>query len=536
MRTPLILSVAAAAVLSINLQADETSDRMEAMEAQIEQLQEELAALKGGGEAEAADEERGDSEEEDDTAERLTDLEDQVSNINKNTAGSHLKFGVDFRTAVDNLRYKMAGKAYNPNSGLYDGKDTQGNDAFLTNRLWINMDWLATDNMSFTGQLAYNKAFGYRAGFGEGYYPGFETFDWITNENAYDDVVRVRSAYFFYRNDTFFGTDVPWTFSIGRRPSTNGHLINFRDNDLPASPMGHNINVEFDGLSSKFTLENLTGVEGMYAKFCAGRGATNANAKFFTVDMSTGTPNMMAPYVTNDNDHVQDIDLAGLIFVPYDDGQYSIGTQYYYAAHLIDADLEPTPNGYVYTGMQDVGNMHALTANLTVYGIGDGISDFLDDSLFFVSGAWSITEPKKGVEGGMLGSTDSKTGSSYWVGVQTPTGFSEQGRFGLEFNHGDKYWRSITYAEDTDIGSKVAARGNAYEAYYTEYLIEDVFSFQIRYTYIDYDYTGSNGFFGGSTGTPYKIEDIKDGLYGPQMAAMTVDTAQDIRFYLRYRY
>jgi hypothetical protein len=537
MKTPLILSVAAAAVLSVSLHADETTDRMEAMEAQIKTLQSQLKALKSADTSEKAAADEGDEEDAgDEVDERLSDLEDQVSEINRNTAGSHLKFGVDFRTSVDNLQYKMAAKNM-------DGKDTQSNDAVLANRLWINMDWLATEHMSFTGQLAYNKLYGYRAGFGEGYRPAFETFDWVVNENPYDDTVRVRSAYFFYRDDTFLGADVPWTFSIGRRPSTNGHLINLRDDDRAASPMGHTINVEFDGLSSKFSFEDVTGVPGMYVKFCAGRGATNANAKFFTVDVNTGAPSMSAPYVTNTEDHVQNIDLAGLIFVPYDDGQYSIGTQYYYAAHLIDADLEPVDpldptKGVYYNGMQDVGNMHSITANLMMNGIGDGWSDFLDDTIFFVSGAWSITEPKKGVAGGMLGSTDSKVGSSYWVGLQTPSGFSEQGRFGLEYNHGDKYWRSITYAEDTMIGSKVAARGDAYEAYYTDYLIEDVFSFQIRYTYIDYKYAGSNGFFGGSTGTPYEIADMASST-NPMVAGLapsTVDTAQDIRFYLRYRY
>ena len=528
MKTPLILSVAAAAVLSISLHADDTSDRMQAMEAQIKALQSQLDALKetkaSKGDTEEADDEAADGkadetadeEEEDDTKERLDDLEEQVSNINKNTAGSHLKFGIDFRTSVDNLQYKMA-----------DGS-TQSNDALLANRLWVNMNWAATDNISFTGQLAYNKFYGSRSGFGG--YPAFETFDWIVNENPYDDIVRVRSAYFFYRDDTFLGADVPWTFSLGRRPSTNGHLINYRDDDPAASPMGHTINVEFDGLSAKFTLENVTGVPGMYAKFCAGRGGTNANAKFFTVQTeNNNTVSVSAPYASNSED-IPDIDLAGLIFVPYDDGQYSLNTQYYYAANLIGAVITPS---YQFEGMEAVGNLQSFTANIIVNGIGDGWSDFLDDTLFFVSGAWSFTDPKSGMR--MLGSDKSEMGSSYWVGLQTPTGFSEMGRFGFEFNHGDKYWRSITYAEDTDIGSKVAARGNAYEAYYTDYLIDDVFSFQLRYTYIDYDYAGSNNFF-GDTGTPYSIDDVKSGMYGSAMAASTVDTAQDIRFYLRYRY
>ncbi|MBD3798077.1 MAG: DUF3373 family protein, partial [Campylobacterales bacterium] len=130
---------------------------------------------------------------------------------------------------------------------------------------------------------------------------------------------------------------------------------------------------------------------------------------------------------------------------------------------------------------------------------------------------------------------------SYWVGTQFPSLITDDGRWGVEYNHGTKYWRSITYAEDTNIGSKVAARGDAYEAYFTEYLVEDILSMQIRYTYIDYKYSGSNGFFGGTTGAAMKIDDIKAAAAAGDttaqaMAATTVEKAQDIRFYLRYKF
>lgn len=509
MKTPLILSVAAAAVLSVGLQADETSERMAAMEAQIEALQEELSALKAN-DAEASDE-AADEEEEDEgesVNERLDDMEESISELSRNTSGNHLKFGVDFRTEYDYISYKMAAKDQT-------GEDTHTNDGLFSNRLWLNMKWAATNNISFTGQLAYNKTYGARFYNPMTTNPQFETFDWIPNENPYDDTVRVRSAYFFYMNRTFLGVKMPWTFSIGRRPSTNGHLVNLRDDDHAASPMGHNINVEFDGLSAKFSFEQLTDIEGMYVKFCAGRGGTNADGKFAP-----------APFAS---DNTSNIDLAGFIFVPYDDGQYAIGTQYYYANNLIDAKYDAN---MAFQGMEDVGSMQAVTANFTIHGIGDGINDFLDDTIFFASGAWSFTNPDKDGQG-MLGTTDSKMGSSYWVGTQFPSLITDSGRWGLEWNHGDKYWRSITYGEDTLVGSKLAARGNAFEAYMTEYLIGRTFSAQLRYTYIDYDYTGSNGFFGSTTGAAVKIDDVANHpMYGP----MTVDTAQDLRLYLRYRF
>ncbi len=401
----------------------------------------------------------------------------------------------------------------------------QGNDAFMTNRLWINMNWKATDNLSFSGQLAYNKAFGSRLG--TGVLAPFDTFDWISNENAYDDVIRVRSAYFLYKNDTFFGSELPWTFSVGRRPSTNGHLVSLREDDAPSSPMGHTINVEFDGLSSKFSFEDLTGIDGMYVKFCAGRGGTNAGPKFFSTD-PTGIASASAPYSSQANNN--DIDLAGLIFIPYDDGQFGLATQYYYASNLIDATLNTDTEQF--TGIDTVGGLHSVTANFTMNGIGDEWSDYLDDTFFFASGAVSITDPK--ADKGMLGSAvgESVTGYSAWIGLQMPSVITEDGRWGVEYNKGSKYWRSITYAEDTNIGSKLATRGDAYELYFTEPLIEDILSLQLRYTYLDYKYTGSNGFFGNTTGTAGLIEDLSQ----VQNAGSIIDTAQDIRFYLRYRY
>jgi len=536
-KKPLLVSLAAAALLTGNAQAASMYDRMTEMETEMKALKAELAEVKStkpasedktamndepeddeGEDAEGEDADSEDDEDGEEKEDQTAYIEEQLTELNKRTSGNHLKFGVDFRTAVDNLQYKMA-----------DGS-TQQNNALLTNRLWLNMSWAATENMSFTGQLAYNKAFGARStGHADPFTgnpgTGYDQFDWIASENAFDDALRVRSAYYFYRNDTFLGADIPWTFSIGRRPSTNGHLINMRDDDPAASPMGHTINVEFDGLSAKFTVwEDI----GMYFKFCGGRGMTNAAPRFNT-----------APYATVDDN--PNIDLAGLIFVPYNDGQYSIATQYYYAAHLIDVDprlFSAAPQTANASGFENVGNLHSFTANLTVSGIGDEWSDFLDDTVFFVSGAVSITDPNEDSLQGMFGEFnpdgsfrpqyDQKTGYSVWTGLQFPSLISESGRWGVEYNHGTKFWRAVTYAEDTNIGSKVAARGDAYEAYFTEPLIDDVFSFQLRYTYIDYAYAGSNGFFGTMTGASNMISEFP--------SPTTVDTAQDIRAYLRYRF
>jgi hypothetical protein len=234
------------------------------------------------------------------------------------------------------------------------------------------------------------------------------------------------------------------------------------------------------------------------------------------------------------------------------------------------------------------GNMLGAAISVMV----DGLSDegILADTKVFGSFAWSKTDPDAGKQ--MLGLTtpfgvfgaqpgEAKSGTSYWFGTQIPV--TDNGKLGLEYNHGSQYWRPFDYAEDTFAGSKLATRGNAWEAYFT-YQITDALSAQVRYTRMNYDYTGSNGFF-ASGGTPFKISTIKagasqwaqaggtaltqadmltfiqgtpnlavQGVMGnliaagatPQQAAAAgmsaamahsvVESAQDLRFYIRYRF
>jgi hypothetical protein len=423
------------------------------MEKELNALKAELAELKGASEEdgegllptaereddEDAEEKDDEGEEGDEVAEQLEDLEEQISELNSKVNGNHVKFDIDFRTAYDNIQYKMA-----------DGSKAD-NDGMLTNRLWMGMNWKYDDMLSFTGQLAYNSTYGHRFSSNTAD-PTMAGFDWVSSEKPYDDELRVRKAYFFLRDDELAGAEIPWTFSVGRRPSSNGFLSHLREDDRASSPNAHTVNVEFDGASAKFGLAELIGVDGMYIKLCAGRGATYAQ----------GWANPQ-PYAATD----QPIDMGGIIFVPYDDGQYKLFTMYTYANNLIDLN---TP-GDLSSGFKTVGGLHTAVGSLMVSGIGDGISDFLDDTIVFGSYAMSYTDPNDKGEtftgtNGMLGTTDNAYGYSYWAGIQFPALFSDDGKFGLEYNHGSKYWRPITYAEDTMVGSKVAARGDAYEAYY----------------------------------------------------------------------
>jgi hypothetical protein len=422
----------------------------------------------------------------------IAKLKKKVGKVNAQSANDNIKWGVDFRTAIDSINYDMA-----------DGSSASKND-LMSMRLWLNMAYSPDSHNVFKGQLSMNKAFGADFGLpgaGNRAFSMGGMFDWTTNEALTDDTLKVRQAYWLYLGEKAFGLDMPWTFSIGRRPSTNGFLANLRDDDPAQSPLGHVINVEFDGLSSKLDLSNITGVPGMSFKICMGQGSTNAEPLFETA----------TPYANDDN-QLDDIKLAGFIFEPYNDGQIISKITWYRAFDLPGMDPIPEMSGdpmnpsvaLLPSAFKQYGDMEGAALSVLV----DGITEdgYFSDAKVFASFAWSKTRPDAGNM--MLGSTESETGTSWWIGTQLPV--TDSGKFGLEYNHGSQYWRPFTYAEDTMIGSKVAARGDAWEAYFT-YQITDALSAQLRYTKIDYDYTGSNGFFGNYSGAAMKIDDIKNG-------------------------
>ena len=516
----ILSAIAAFSTTSFALDANkEMLNQIQALKVQIEALEKKVAdqeAQKPVVQTTVVDEKRIEK------IEKKLDTVSKTATAAKIQSGNdNLKWDVDFRTQVDNIQYKHA-----------DGSKSK-NDALLTNRLWLGMGYKADDNSSFHGKLSYNKAFGDTANHSQSNTnPGYANFDWVTNENATDNTIKLKEAYWLYSNDTFIGTDVPWNASVGRRPSTDGLPINIRNAQKANSPLSHVVDVEFDGFSVRFDTQELTGLTGSWFKICGGRGLTNAKPRF----QFDGTD------YTNDDSKNANIDMLGFIAVPYDDGQYSVHTNYAKAWNLIgytnnqlgayqtaiSTANKPSEvmDAYSNLSFNDVGDMDFATILFKTEGIGSGISDYLDDTIAFASFAASKTNPN-GKE--MIGSPDSEVGTSVWLGINAPCPLSpDDSRIGFEWNQGSKYWRSMTYAEDTYAGSKIATRGQAWEVYRNQKLTDSL-SFGVSYVYMKYDYTGSNAFF-GAEGTPNAIG-------GAQANAMNaVESAQDVRAYMRYKF
>ena len=429
---------------------------------------------------------------------RITDLESKLLKTDKtlkavkiHDAFDNVKFGIDFRNAVDVLEYK-------------DNKtgETTSNNSLFTSRLYLTMAAAPMEGLVFKGNLAIYSTWGAHM-----YDESMGLKDWAGSSKASDTVMRVKEAYFVYSSNV---GEQPVSLSIGRRPSTNGFLANYRENEEnPGSPLAHITNMEVNAAMVKFGWDRF--VSGAYTKFVYGRAHTGEQEGVY--GGVAGSKPWDPPYAEIDSDD-ENVDFFVAVGDAYNDGTYQIMYQW---AHIFDTKgqkyNDPT------TKKAAAGTADLFSVALKIDGIGDGISDFLDDTTVFISGAYANYNADEGYQ--LLGSENggSQDGTSIWVGAIMPDIITDSGRLGIEYNHGSKYWTPMTWAEDTAIGSKIAVRGDAFEAYWNF----DLFGVkylpsQVRYTYAQHDYTPNVNCAGWVDSEEVDI------------------TAQDLRFAITYRY
>ena len=470
--------------------------------------------------------------------------------VNPLAANSHLFWSYDLRTTFDfikekttnGVKYSVAPSqtphAIDVTVPLTNGKPTITPKETYVNRIFTNRVILTGvakpgENLKATVRIEANNIFGMSP---EEDYSPYQNVPWVANETPDDINVRVKEAFFNY----WFGPDNGLMFSAGRRPATEGFPANLRENDNPNSPLAHLINMEFDGFSFEIGNSIFSKISdkfsdwGTWLKFCAGRGYSTSAGKW---------PYNFAPAYssTDESDGLKNMDFAGFILVPYDDGQYALWTETVWAWHVqgygvlkTKQNLDSTYTGDVtYTyGMKDFGGYFGENVIFKANGIGndsfesDALNNFLDDTVAFISWAMSKTI---GVKNNVIGYDNqfnpiyakSHTGTSIWIGADMPAGDND--RWGFNFVKGSKYWRSFTYGEDTLVGSIAAVRGKAYELYYNHQVTPHLTT-GLRATYIKYDHAGSDGFFG-----MMMDPNVADG-FG------YVEKATDIRAYIRYNF
>ncbi|MBN2783097.1 MAG: DUF3373 family protein [Campylobacterales bacterium] len=423
-----------------------------------------------------------------------------LSEVKAHDANDNIKFDVEFRNTAEMLEYK------NNDTGA-----VAKNNSLMTSRLYLNMGAAPMDGLIFKGKLAIYSTWGAHL-----YHEEDPFKSWAGSSKASDTVMRIKEGYFVYSDEM---GEQPYSISIGRRPASTGFLANYRENESTSgSPLAHITNMEVDAAMLKLDWGEY--IDGAYSKFVYGRAHSGEMEGVYG-----DNPALRFPYADiDDASEDENVDFFVFLGDAYNDGQYQLMYQW---AHIFDTKGLNLAQAAAYkidntlpTGKKNAAGVADLFAlSFKVDGIGDEISDFLDETTAFASVAYTNYNADAGYS--LLGSTDggSQNGNSIWLGVIIPDMITEGGKFGLEYNHGSKYWTPMTWAEDTSIGSKIAVRGDAYEAYWNfdlfgvEYLPS-----QIRYTYMQHDYTPNINCAGWVTPVDVDI------------------TAQNLRFAVTYRY
>lgn len=428
---------------------------------------------------------------------KVESTDKKVNKVRANTAGDNIKWSMEFRNTLEQLDYK------NNKTG-----ETAGNNSLLTSRLFLNMAAAPTKNLMFKGKLAIYSTWGAHL-VDDSSDAGFK--DWSASSKPSDTIMRIKEAYFVYKNK--WG-EQPIAFSIGRRPSSNGFLANYRENeDRPASPLAHITNMEVNAAMVKLDWGRF--VEGAYTKFVYGRAHTGDNTGVYGLESIDINSTKGLPYATDGKNNGDDLDVDFFV-VPgqaYNDGTYQIMYQW---AHIFNTKGQKF-------GQPATKKAAAGTADLFSLGmVMDGLSEdneFLENSKVFASVAYTKYDAKDGYELFGKGDGGSSSGNSIWVGAVVPDMITDNGKIGIEYNKGSKYWTPMTWAEDTAIGSKVAVRGHAYEAYWNFDLFGNKhLPSQVRYTRVQHDYTPN----------------LK--CAGWVVPVATDITADNIRFAITYKY
>jgi hypothetical protein len=486
--------------------------------------------------------------------EDIDDLGSRVDKTELHTTTDKVSFGVYFRTEANSLHYDnilgpnpqimqafftpynptgmggfngatlpqiqqaiygMAMAGMIPDPASYDAN----NDILYTNKFRTDMKAILNNQISFAGRLSAYKVFGdsTEVKFNQGSL-GDVNFDGTTSSLPRGDVIRLERAYFVYNHDL---NNVPVSFSLGRRPATDGPPLEYGNYSLVGgSPLATIINWQFDGASLSFGLEDVTNIPGASFKLCYGVG--------FESDWGNSTS---LNYMASD---IKDVHLVGFISDFYNDGASSVMFNYAHAWDITDGFTGTTVMPFIiktadsngdgeaeYTFEQNAGGYISRMEPMTNIGDWDAgtllfrtnLSKSLEHDIdFFLAGSASYTDPSrisnnpfyKMMGMGLLssnGQLESHDGYSIYTGALFPMPLNA--RLGLEYNYGSKYWFNFTGAEDSVIGSKMAVRGDVYEAYYIQPIFKKNFFVKVGTQFYDYAYTGS----GNPLGAPVKISD-----------------------------
>jgi len=355
------------------------------------------------------------------------------------------------------------------------------NDILYTNRLRLQMNAKVSDSVDFAGRLSMYKAWGDSTGVQT--FNGFPTsinIDGTTSSVPNSDILRVERAYFTWHSPKFY-------LSIGRRPSTGGAPLNFR-NDEPrgGSPLGSVVNFQFDGATFGWHIN-----ESSTFRLCYGVGFESGwgnaqelqrpadrlkDASFFGINWDIlNTEDVFIELTALRAFDVTD-GFGGLVVLPVDpvtgqDVPAPIVMRYAPSANLGDIDWASL-----------VGIIHP------------GAFDVFATLSYMQSNPNNVTTPFGGLFSDPFETPEKQDGYSYYIGARYNFA-NNKTKLGLEYNYGSEYWFNMAVAEDSLFAPKTSVRGDVWELYLTHRITKN-FILKLDYMKYNFDYSGSGWHMG----------------------------------------
>jgi hypothetical protein len=361
----------------------------------------------------------------------------------------------------------------------------------LTNRLRLDFGGHVSENVSFSARLSMYKVFGDSTGVqvfnGQ---PNSFNMDGTTAGVPNSDQVRVERAFFSWNNiggSKFY-------FSIGRRPSTYGPPMNYRQDELRGgTPPGSLFDYQYDGMTLGYRLS-----ENMVWRVCYGIGYQSG----------FGNGNLMK----TPQDRLKDTHLIGVVLDLWSTDKTLLQATYAHAFNVTDGfnglmvltnnPLTGEPiNAPVILRYTPSANLGAI--NLSGVTVTRQLREFdvYGSANYSRTSPNGMTTPFGGLMSDPFENPVPRNGYMVLAGLRYKFANDERTKLGVEFNHGSKYWFNFAQAEDDILAPKTTTRGEAYESYLT-HRISERFIFKTDFIKYLYRYSGS----GWHVGAPKALD------------------------------
>jgi len=394
----------------------------------------------------------------------VDELYDFAENTETRTLEDKLKFGVTFKTSIDNFSKKYA-----------DGYEVKSNNMW-SNKLMLNMTADVTTDMKIYTRFSMFKYWG------NGVKYPYSSYDNMQGRVPSDSSIYVERAYL----DWLFNKKsyIPMAITVGRQPSADGPSHQFKDNtSRKATYSALLYDGAADGIVFTFDISKVISNHDSFFRLGYAKG-------FGYSESSTNVGNA---YIGASNNDLKDTNVYGLFFdttipsIKHSLVQFSYSKIDDIVANHLDTNTTQNKN----------------IGSLDMYGLMFEISNLKNSNidLFLHYGYISSNSNSNDYMnyGGLLNApndSSSKSGDAIWLGTRYGFGEKQKYKIGIEYNHGSKNWVSLTQGS-FDVYNKLSTRGDAYEAYFM-YEINRFANLRLGYIRIDYDYSKSGWFIGES--------------------------------------